>query len=98
MQQNEWIYDWNLASPPLIPPATRVLLNDETLRDGLQSPSVIDPPIDKKIEILHLMDSLGIDAADIGLTIHPHPTLSETVAFAAEAYEGTLTDLYVPKK
>jgi dihydrolipoamide dehydrogenase len=41
---------------------------------------------------------LGADAADIGLTIHPHPTLSETVAFAAEAFEGTLTDLYVPKK
>jgi dihydrolipoamide dehydrogenase len=41
---------------------------------------------------------MGADAADIGLTIHPHPTLSETVAFAAEAYEGTLTDLYMPKK
>ena len=41
---------------------------------------------------------LGADAADVGLTIHPHPTLSETVAFAAEAFEGTLTDLYVPKK
>ncbi len=41
---------------------------------------------------------MGADAADIGLTIHPHPTLSETVAFAAEAYEGTLTDLYAPKK
>ena len=40
----------------------------------------------------------GCDAADIGLTIHPHPTLSETVGAAAEAYEGTLTDLYVPKK
>jgi dihydrolipoamide dehydrogenase len=40
----------------------------------------------------------GCDAADIGLTIHPHPTLSETVAGAAEAFEGTLTDLYVPKK
>jgi dihydrolipoamide dehydrogenase len=40
----------------------------------------------------------GSDAADIGLTIHPHPTLSETVAGAAEAVEGTLTDLYVPKK
>ncbi len=40
----------------------------------------------------------GCDAADIGLTIHPHPTLSETVAGAAEAVEGTLTDLYVPKK
>jgi dihydrolipoamide dehydrogenase len=40
----------------------------------------------------------GCDAADIGLTIHPHPTLSETVAAAAEAFEGTLTDLYLPKK
>jgi dihydrolipoamide dehydrogenase len=36
-------------------------------------------------------------ARDIGLTIHPHPTLSETVAFAAEAAEGTITDLYIPK-
>jgi len=41
---------------------------------------------------------MGSDAADIGLTIHPHPTLSETIAFAAEAFEGTLTDLYIPKK
>ena len=41
---------------------------------------------------------MGADAADIGLTVHPHPTLSETVAFAAEAFEGTLTDLYFPKK
>ena len=40
----------------------------------------------------------GLDAADIGLTIHPHPTLTETVAGAAEAVEGTLTDLYIPKK
>ena len=41
---------------------------------------------------------MGADAADIGLTVHPHPTLSETVAFAAEAMEGSLTDLYMPKK
>ena len=41
---------------------------------------------------------MGADAADVGLTIHAHPTLSETVAFAAEAFEGTLTDLYIPKK
>jgi dihydrolipoamide dehydrogenase len=41
---------------------------------------------------------MGCDAADIGLTVHPHPTLSETVAMAAEAFEGTLTDLYLPKK
>ena len=41
---------------------------------------------------------MGADAADVGLTVHPHPTLSETLAFAAEAAEGTITDLYVPKK
>jgi dihydrolipoamide dehydrogenase len=41
---------------------------------------------------------MGADAADVGLTIHPHPTLSETVGMAAEALEGTLTDLYMPKK
>lgn len=65
--QSEWIYDWNLASPPAIPPGTRVLLNDETLRDGLQNPSVHDPNIEQKIEILHLMESLGIDSVNIGL-------------------------------
>ena len=41
---------------------------------------------------------MGADAADIGLTIHPHPTLSETVGMAAEAFEGSLTDLYIPKR
>lgn len=41
---------------------------------------------------------MGCDATDIGLTIHPHPTLSETVAMGAEAFEGTLTDLYIPKR
>jgi dihydrolipoamide dehydrogenase len=41
---------------------------------------------------------MGADAADVGLTIHPHPTLSETVAMAAETFEGTLTDLYLPKR
>ncbi len=40
MPQNEWIYDWNTATPPAIPPGMRVLLDDETLRDGLQNPSV----------------------------------------------------------
>jgi dihydrolipoamide dehydrogenase len=48
-------------------------------------------------EIGHAVE-MGSDAADIALTIHPHPTLSETVMFAAEAFEGTVTDLYMPKK
>ena len=41
---------------------------------------------------------MGADASDIGLTIHPHPTLSETIGMAAEMYEGTITDLIAPKK
>jgi 2-isopropylmalate synthase len=65
--QSEWIYDWNLASPSHIAPGTRILLNDETLRDGLQNPSVHDPSIEEKIEILHLMEALGIDSLNIGL-------------------------------
>ena len=59
------IYDWNLDQPPPRPPV--VLLNDETLRDGLQSPSVRAPSIDQKLRILHLLDQTGIDTADIGL-------------------------------
>jgi dihydrolipoamide dehydrogenase len=47
---------------------------------------------------LALAIEMGADATDIGLTIHPHPTLSESVALAAEAFEGTITDLYIPRK
>jgi 2-isopropylmalate synthase len=58
------IYDWNKTDRPH-PPV--VLLDDETLRDGLQSPSVRSPTIEEKLRILHLIDRLGIDTADIGL-------------------------------
>src|SRR5215471_18936681 len=61
------IYDWNSVPGAEFRPAGRVLLNDESLRDGLQSPSVKDPPIDDKLRILHLMEDLGINSADIGL-------------------------------
>lgn len=61
------IHDWNLADGPEIPPGRRVALNDETLRDGLQNPSARDPSIAEKIEILHLMESLGIETVNIGL-------------------------------
>lgn len=67
MSQEELIYDWNLAGKTAIPPGTRVLLNDETLRDGLQNPSIHDPSIAEKIEILHLMEGVGIDSVNIGL-------------------------------
>src|SRR5467141_4899500 len=81
---NEWIYDWNQASTPLIPPGTRVLLNDETLRDGLQNPSVYDPSIEEKIEILHLMEALGIDAVNIGLPGAGPRAVAHTEALARE--------------
>ncbi|MGC2001371.1 MAG: hypothetical protein WA658_16050, partial [Candidatus Acidiferrales bacterium] len=65
--QHELIHDWNTFTGAEIPPGRRVMLNDETLRDGLQNPSVHDPSIGEKIEILHLMESLGIDTVNIGL-------------------------------
>ena len=64
---DELIYDWNLAGDVPIPPGTEVLVNDETLRDGLQNPSIHDPLIEEKIQILHLMEALGIDSVNIGL-------------------------------
>ena len=59
---------------------------------------IVGPNAGDLIAEIGLAVEMGADAADIGLTIHPHPTLSETVAFAAEAFEGTLTDLYMPRK
>jgi isopropylmalate/homocitrate/citramalate synthase len=67
MPEQEWIYDWNLAGERSIAPGTQVLLNDETLRDGLQNPSVHNPKIEEKIEILHFMEALGIHSVNIGL-------------------------------
>jgi 2-isopropylmalate synthase len=65
--KSELIYDWNRVHPEWLRPAGRVLLNDESLRDGLQSPSVRDPSIEEKIPILHLMEALGINSLDLGL-------------------------------
>jgi 2-isopropylmalate synthase len=64
---DELVYDWNTIDPALIHPNRHIGFDDETLRDGLQSPSVSEPPVEQKIELLHLMDALGIDTADIGL-------------------------------
>ncbi|MGH9389060.1 MAG: 2-isopropylmalate synthase, partial [Vicinamibacteria bacterium] len=66
-RERDLIYDWNQVGRDADRPAKPVELNDETLRDGLQSPSVISPPIEKKLEILHLMESLGIHSVNIGL-------------------------------
>ncbi|HEX6177592.1 MAG TPA: LeuA family protein [Thermoanaerobaculia bacterium] len=62
------IYDWNTAvEQPPRPSSRKIEFDDETLRDGLQSPSVTDPALDQKIRILHFMNDIGIDNADIGL-------------------------------
>lgn len=63
---HELIYDWNLVDAPE-KPKQRIMVTDETLRDGLQSPSVIQPEIQDKVYLLYLMNDLGIDAADLGL-------------------------------
>jgi dihydrolipoamide dehydrogenase len=75
---------------------TKVLFDESTGR--LIGCGIVGPNAGDLIAEAALAVELGADAADIGLTIHPHPTLSETVAFAAEAFEGTITDLYMPKK
>ena len=67
MSVDELVYDWNTIDPALIHPKRHIGFDDETLRDGLQSPSVSEPSVEHKIEMLHLMDALGIDTADIGL-------------------------------
>ena len=77
------IYDWNRAGGAVFPSRGKVELDDETLRDGLQSPSVKSPSIDQKIRILHLMEALGIDSADIGLP-GAGPHVVETVTRLAQ--------------
>jgi dihydrolipoamide dehydrogenase len=75
---------------------TKVLFDETTGR--LIGCGIVGPNAGDLIAEAALAIEMGADAADIGLTIHPHPTLSETVAMAAEAFEGTITDLYLPKK
>lgn len=67
MSLDELVYDWNTIDPVLVHPNRHIGFDDETLRDGLQSPSVSEPAVEQKIELLHLMDALRIDTADIGL-------------------------------
>ncbi len=74
---------------------TRVLFDNATHR--VIGAGIVGSNAGDLISELALAIEMGCDAADVGLTVHPHPTLSETIAFAADAYEGTLTDLYLPK-
>src|SRR5271170_3918282 len=82
--KHELINDWNTYTGDQIPLGRRVMLNDETLRDGLQNPSARDPSIAEKIEILHLMESLGIDTVNIGLPGAGPRAYADTEALARE--------------
>jgi len=91
MKEQDLIYDWNRAAGTFdFRGLPRVELDDETLRDGLQSPSVLDPPIGAKIEILHLMDALGIDTADIGLPGAGPRAVNDVRALAQEIARSRL--------
>ena len=75
---------------------TKLLFDPKTER--VIGGAMVGPNAGELIAEVGLAIEMGCDATDIGLTIHPHPTLSETVCFAAEAFDGTLTDLYIPKR
>jgi dihydrolipoamide dehydrogenase len=75
---------------------TKVLFEEDSKR--VLGAGIVGPNAGELIAEIALAIEMGADAEDIGLTVHPHPTLSETVAMAAEAFEGTITDLYMPKR
>jgi len=75
---------------------TKLLFDPETKR--ILGAGIVGPNAGELIAATVLALEMGADAEDIGLTVHPHPTLSETVCFAAEMAEGTITDLLPPRK
>jgi 2-isopropylmalate synthase len=94
MQSDTLIYDWNRPDPEATEEDERpavLMLDDETLRDGLQSPSVIDPPIEAKKKILHLMDTLGIETADVGLPGAGPRAAADVEALCREIAEAKLS-------
>jgi dihydrolipoamide dehydrogenase len=75
---------------------TKLIFDEATHR--IVGGAIVGPHAGELIAEVTLAIEMGSEAADIGLTIHPHPTLSESIGMAAEVYEGTITDLYLPKK
>lgn len=75
---------------------TKLIFDEKTHR--VLGAGIVGPNAGELIAEVALAIEMGCDAEDIALTVHPHPTLSETVAMATEAFEGTITDLYMPKK
>ena len=75
---------------------TKIIFEKESKK--IIGAAIVGPNAGDLIAECTLAIEMGCDAEDIGLTIHPHPTLSETIGMAAEVFEGTITDLYIPKK
>jgi 2-isopropylmalate synthase len=91
VKEHDLIHDWNEDGERWEKPAFRIQFDDETLRDGLQSPSVKSPPIDEKLRILHLMDRLALDTADIGLPgAGPH-VVEDVTRLAQEIKDARLS-------
>jgi 2-isopropylmalate synthase len=89
VDEHALIYDWNIVGGDG-PNPYDIEFDDETLRDGLQSPSVTNPPIEKKIDILHLMAQLGIESADVGLPgAGPH-VVADVTALVKEIVDAKL--------
>jgi len=92
MDEQELVHDWNKAEGSFDwTGVSRVELDDETLRDGLQNPSVVDPPIEDKIRLLHLMDRLGIHTADIGLPGAGPRAVADVTRLAREIADAGLS-------
>jgi 2-isopropylmalate synthase len=89
MDETDLVYDWNAVGgdPATLP---EVELDDETLRDGLQNPSVTDPPLEDKLRLLHLMEELGIHAVDIGLPGAGPRAVRDATALAREIVDQGL--------
>lgn len=92
MKEKDIIYDWNQSETNFDwSKVGEIQLDDETLRDGLQNPSVIDPSIEDKIRLLHLMDHLGIHTADIGLPGAGPRAVAAVTALAREIIDSGLS-------
>ena len=90
--EHDLIHDWNVLGGGFDwSSISHVELDDETLRDGLQNPSVVDPSLDDKVELLHLMDRLGIDTADIGLPGAGPRAVEAVTRLAQEIVDSKLT-------
>jgi isopropylmalate/homocitrate/citramalate synthase len=86
---NPWIMDWNQVAPPSAP-GTRIAIHDETLRDGLQSPSAVQPSLGAKLDLLHRMADVGVESADLGMPASGPRVKRDVLRLAAEIASAAL--------